>query len=297
MRWLVAVTVGAAALALIAASMAMNWAFWAGQGADDFSSRLLGGVSIAVDVFKAVLPLVIAWAWTERHRLGLTIASLFFAGCLAFSFFSAIGFAAQARGAATGSKEALGLRYQAATKELQEIEGRVAGLASPRPQAVIDEAIAKARQDRRWSTSRECVEATAETSRTFCKEVGDLKIELASAVEAERLRNRLDALKREARTLLDQGARQEHDPQAGMLARLAGWGLERAQMSLIVFVALLVEIGAAFGLFLAALPLQGAKRPRDATTLVEVMPPDARLTHTARPTRFVRSADGQLLIE
>ena len=73
MRWVVSGLFVVAALLLIAASILMNWTFWTGQGADAQSSRALGVVSIGVDIFKATLPLIIAWAWRERLRLGVVI--------------------------------------------------------------------------------------------------------------------------------------------------------------------------------------------------------------------------------
>ena len=139
------------ALLLAAASMFMNWSFWTGQGADASTAQVLGAVSIGVDVFKASLPLVIAWAWSARLRLGCVIGIVFFCGCLAFSLFSATGFAASSRGTVTGSREAVSLRYQAAEQELREIKERVASLGTIRPRAIIEAAIARAKQDRYWS--------------------------------------------------------------------------------------------------------------------------------------------------
>jgi hypothetical protein len=89
MRGLISGICVAGALLLTAASMFMNWSFWTGQGGDASSSQVLGAVSIGIDVFKATLPLVIAWAWPARLRLGCIIGIMFFGGCLAFSLFSA----------------------------------------------------------------------------------------------------------------------------------------------------------------------------------------------------------------
>ena len=191
--------------------MFMNWSFWTGQGGDASASQVLGAVSIGIDVFKASLPLVVAWAWSARLRLGCVIGIVFFCGCLAFSLFSAIGFAASSRGAVTGSREAVSLRYQAAEQELREIKERVASLGTVRPRAVIAAAIARAKQDRYWSSSNECKDATTEASRAFCRSLGDLRIELAAAVEVERLQERSPLLRTEVDDLLAAGARTEHD--------------------------------------------------------------------------------------
>ncbi len=296
-RWLIALLCGSGALALVAASMFMNFTFWSGQGTDVPTARVLGAVSIGIDVFKATLPLVIAWAWAARIRLGYLIGSLFFCGCLAFSFFSALGFAASTHGAVTGGREAVSRHYAAIEQELQESKDRLGRIGTPRPSAVIEEALFKSKQDRRWSSSNECKEATVEVSRAFCKTVGDLRMELASAVEGDRLRERSNALKAESDRLVGEGARLEQDQQAGLLARLSGLHLQNVQTMMVVLLATLVELGAAFGLFLAMLPLQCVSRATAVRAPVEILPAIDLTPNKKDPTRFVRAPDGQLMIE
>jgi hypothetical protein len=302
MRGLISGICVAGALLLTAALMFMNWSFWAGQGADASAAQVLGAVSIGIDVFKASLPLVIAWAWSARLRLGCAIGIVFFCGCLAFSLFSAIGFAASSRGAVTGSREAVSLRYQAAEQELREIKERVASLGTIRPRAVIEAAIARAKQERSWSSSNECKDATTEASRAFCRSIGDLGVELAKAVEIEGLQERSPLLETEIDNLLAAGARNDQDHQAGLLARLTGFGVGGVQTSIVVLFAALVEFGSAFGLFLALLPMRGfprlaanARESHEATEIEAVLAP--RPIRRDGPTRFARAADGQLMIE
>jgi hypothetical protein len=134
---------------------------------------MLGAISIGIDVFKATLPLVIAWAWSARLRLDCSIGVTFFGGCLAFSLFSAIGFAASSRGAVTGGREAVSLSYQAAERGLREIKERVTSPGATRPRAVMEAAVARAKHDRYWSSSNECKDATMEASRAFCRGLAD----------------------------------------------------------------------------------------------------------------------------
>jgi hypothetical protein len=201
-----------------------------------------------------------------------------------------------------GSREAVSLRYQAAERELREIKERVTTLVATRPRAVIEAAIARGKQDRYWSSSDECRDATVEASRAFCRGLGDLRVELAAAVESERLRERSVSLKAEIDHLLGAGARNEQDQQAGLLARLTGFGVDRVQTSIVVLFAVLVECGSAFGLFLALLPIRGF--PRLAPIAAErqhatEMAPALALQpmRRDRPTRFARTADGRLMIE
>ena len=301
MRLLVTAVVGAAAVLLILASLDMNYAFWAQQAADVATARVLGAVSVAIDLFKATLPLIIGWAGDDRRQIRL-IGTVFFGGCLVFSFISAIGFAVSSRGAVNDARETVSIRHAATEADLKEVDGRLAVLGASRPSGVIEEAIGKARQDRRWQSSNQCKDATVEQSRAFCRSLAELGIERETALESERLRLRRTVLKSEIDQLLSAGARREHDPQAGILARLSGFRLYRVQTGLSLLLALLVELGAAFGLSLAVLPFSGhggfgrpskprhrAGEPRDPTA----MPPKGG----QGPKRLTRSADGQLMIE
>ena len=301
-RWLIALLCGSGALALIAASMFMNFTFWSGQGTDVPTARVLGAVSIVIDVFKAGLPLIIAWALMGRYKVGTLVGCVFFLGCLVFSFAGALGFAWSAKGTSSGHREAATIHLAASEQALKDANAKLLTIAEARPQAVITEALEKAKQDRRWLTSNECKDATLETSRTFCRTVSDLRIELASTIEGENLRAHIVSLQGDISRQVNEGAKLDHDPQAGILTRLSGINLERVQLALTVLFAWLVEFGAAFGLFLAMLPLgdrewrgRVASSGRHAAQILVPEPSSAK--RSQYPTRFVRGADGRLMID
>ena len=72
-----------------------------------------------------------------------------------------------------------------------------------------------------------------EASRAFGRGLGDLRVELAAAVESERLQERGTSLKAEIDNLLGAGARNDQDQQAGLLARLTDFGVEGVQTSIV----------------------------------------------------------------
>ncbi|MBS0251580.1 MAG: hypothetical protein JSR78_11025, partial [Proteobacteria bacterium] len=261
-----------------------------------------GAVSITIDIFKAFLPLAIAWAWIERYRLGAVLAALLFSGCLVFSFMSAIGFAAWTRGATVESRAAQTLRYDAAKKELDNVNGELAMVAKVRPTPVVVASLDRAKQDRRWQSSEECKDATTASSRTFCASFADLQVEFAAALERDKFEARSVTVEAEIDALIKSGARLDGDIQAGILSRFSGVGVRRVQKGLILLVALLVEGAAGFGLFFASLPLRGLKPGLDATverdrSRVLLAKRLAAAKAATRPTRLVRAADGQLMIE
>lgn len=250
MRYVLAVCAVAAALMFIAASAAMNWVFLSSLGKSHLEGQIFGGVSVAFDVMKSLLPLFIGWALAHK-RVYAFIASGVFLLLFAFSVVSAIGFAASNRGAVVGGKDVVAARFKAATHDVADVEGRIAKLASARPEAVIVQALRATEQDRRFASSRSCTEATASDSRSFCETYFTTKAELAAASEGARLAKRLTELREEVARLQDAGAGQETDAQATLLARLSGFAVSTTQLGLVIFLAVLVEICAAMGLYLA----------------------------------------------
>lgn len=292
MRYLLSVFGVLAALVFVCASGVMNWIFWSGQGRTGLEGDILGAVSGAVDVFKCLLPILVARSWANRKWIFVGIGSTVFVLFLAFSLLSAIGFAAGNRGFVSGGREALGLRLDQANADLEATREKRKEMPSHRPVHVVEEAIKGDQLDGLYTWSKSCTEANWKNARDFCKGYFDLKAELASAVEDDRLAAKTEALALEIRRLREQGAGQDKDPQARMLAMLSGLELDKAQKVLIVFVAILVELGAAFGLYLAT--GWGAEhRPTSAPASLRVPVSVAMATHG----ETLPAQDAELLVE
>src|SRR5262249_1063915 len=128
-------------------------------------------------------------------------------------------------------------------------EARQKILGGTRPSGVVLELLRGLEQDRRWQSSKFCTEATVDASRTFCKEYFELKAEGARASESERLRETIAQLSRERGRLEEQGAGREADYQPAVLARVLGMRTGEVERGLTLFLAVLVEVGAALGLY------------------------------------------------
>jgi hypothetical protein len=110
--------------------------------------------------------------------------------------------------------------------------------------------------------SNQCAKPWPEI-RKFCQDFADLKIELANALEEDRLAGNVDRLKKEIASLTQSGGGQPRDSQAALIATLTGFQEHTAENILSFAVALLVELGAAFGLYLATgwLPATAVETP------------------------------------
>ncbi len=251
MRFLVAVVSAGAALTLIVASGLMNWVFMTSLGKSEFEQHILGAVSVAVSAFLALLPTLLVWAWRERRSLYIVLGVPVFLAFLAFSLSSAVGFAAKNRGSISEDRAVATAQLAGVKHEIEEAETKLKTFGAFKPFAVLQESLRGLEQDRRWQSSKMCQDATTDTSRSFCKTYFELKAEAASASEAGRLQERIAGLKSESRHLEEKGAGREADNQAGVLARVLGLQAAKVERGLMLFLAVLVEIGAALGLYFA----------------------------------------------
>jgi len=251
MRFLVMVVSAGAALTLIGASGFMNHAFMTSLGKSEAERQILGAVSIAVSAFLALLPTLLLWAYRERRLVYVMLGVPVFLAFAAFSLSSAVGFAAKNRGSLSEERALVTERLAGVNYEIADIETKLARFGTVKPSSVLAEALHGLEQDRRWQSSKACEAATAEASRSFCKSYFELKGEAARSSEAERLEARLAGLKRESAHLREQGAGREADNQAAVLARFLGVDAKKVERGLMLSLAVLVEIGAALGLYFA----------------------------------------------
>ena len=251
MRFLVVVVSVGATLAFIAASGLMNWVFMTSLGKSEFEQHIFGAVSVAVSAFIALLPTLILWAYRERRYLYVVLGIPVFLAFVAFSLSSAVGFAAKNRGTMTEDRGLATSRLAGVMQEIDDAETKRKALGTPRPFAVIQEGLHGLELERKWQLSKSCQDATSEALRTFCKGYFEIKAEAARATELILLEEKIARLKNEARSYEEKGAGRQADNQAAVLASLLGLQPTKVEQGLTLFLAVLVEIGAALGLYFA----------------------------------------------
>lgn len=269
MRTILSILGVCAALVMCGVSGAMNVLFLSSLGRTPLEGQVLGGASAAADVLKALLPFFIAWSWRARRWMAVAAGSLAFAFFAGFSLLSAIGFASGSRTALVEAGDALSRDHKSVEAEKARLEAARGGLPAHRPVAVLREELNGTKQNARWSRTKGCTNATEGASREFCAGYFTLRAELAAAEEGERLGAQIAALRARAESLRGRGAGQDGDPQVSLLSRLLGHAPEGVRLALTIAVALLVEIGAALGLYLAGghhVAARAPARPQEAET-------------------------------
>ena len=291
MRLVVVVVSAVAALAFIVASGLMNWVFMTSLGKSGFEKQIFGSVSVAVSAFIALLPTLILWAYRDSRFVQVVVGIPVFLAFIAFSLSSAVGFSAKNRGGMAEDRTLATSHLEDARRDIADAETKRKALGGARPAGVVQEALRGMEQDVNWRWSRQCENATTAGERTFCKSYFDTKAEGVRAVELAALESKIVGLKAEARSYEAQGAGRQADSQAAVLASLLGMQTIDVEKGLTLSLALLVELGAAAGLYLATGHIRHEPknaRPVVLTVVPEIEPDTVSLKQIEGPKQLRR---------
>jgi hypothetical protein len=247
-------------LGLICGSVLLNFRM-AYRAADTDFDGWLYGVSIGLaDALKALMPFIVARALAHRNWLAVAAGACFFMLMSTYSFTAAVGFAAQHRMTKTTERAGTAERYHDLRQRYQALQEARQNLGSQRAATIIREERAalllKPVPGRRTvgDASANCTLNRSEV-RASCEEWRRLGVELASAMEAERIDTDLRELRSELDTI--PAVQNGQDPQTVAISRLSQWfakafSVEDIQLGLSILLALVVETGSGFGLYLAS---------------------------------------------
>lgn len=208
---------------LVLASATINFKFWLGQGGSEFAGLLFAVVTLGTDVAKPALPVLIDRALRARHYVSAAVASLMMVLCLIASLVAAIGYFAANRTATVSADEILTAELRIRTTELGDLERKLGSPSRTSTSSKLLKAkLEVARQNVRWTSTQQCVDATTIPSRAFCKGYHRLLGEYDDALLQDSQQRRARELRREIVRLRMQGAGRDPDPQSTALARAVG---------------------------------------------------------------------------
>lgn len=241
----------AAALVLLLVSMMMNYQFGASLGKTATDKQIYGMASAAADCFKALAPFFFFAALRNRVWSQAVAAALVWGVVTVYAFTSAIGHAALNRYDTSGQRVVASASYKDTRAERERAEEQLKWIPPHRPASTVSAEINVMQADRTWLLTKECTDATRKTSREFCQQYFKLAAELASGREAEKLQAKIAQLGVQTAKATGAAVLGMADPQANVISRLTGLELESVQTGLMLFVALLIEIGSGFGMYVA----------------------------------------------
>lgn len=245
-----------AAGVLLAVSAAMNWRFGFSLGKTEFDGQIYGAASAAADCFKALIPFFLFAAIRNRMWSQAAAAAVVWVVVTAYSLTSALGHAALNRLDTAGQRAQQAAVYKDLRSELKRTEDQLGWIPQHRPALAVQADIDAIKNERPWVWTKACATVTGKQGRDFCQHYHALTAELASAEQAGKLGAKAAQLRTQISASPEHAAMSEADPQAAMLAKIgalvfANLKVDDVQMALTIFIALLLEIGSAFGMYVS----------------------------------------------
>lgn len=242
---------------LLIVSATMNWRFGFHLGRTEFDGQIYGAASAAADCMKALVPFFLFAAIRTRQWARATACFVVGSVVTCYSLASALGHAALNRMDTAGHRASASKTYNDNRADLQRIQGQLSWIPQHRPAVTVQSDIDALKTETTWANTAHCTDVKDSGGRSFCQHYHELVAELRSAQQATALEARMVEL--EAKSSLkgaDHAVMSEADPQAAVLASLLaivmpGVKVEEVQTALTVFVALLLEVGSAFGPYIS----------------------------------------------
>jgi hypothetical protein len=245
-----------AAGVLLAVSAAMNWRFGYSLGKTELDGEIYGAASAAADCFKALVPFFFFAALRNKMWSQAAASAVLWVVVTGYSLTSALGHAALNRLDTTGQRAVEAASYKDLRADLKRAQDQMSWIPQHRPATTVVSEIDGLKNQRAWTTTKGCTDVNGKAVREFCQQLHGLSSELASAQQSEKLEQRIAEINGSLVKTRSTSAMTEADPQAAVLTKLANMvfpsmKIEDMQTTLTIFVAVLLEIGSGFGMYVA----------------------------------------------
>jgi len=240
-----------AASVLLVVSAMMNYRFGYTLGKTPSDGHIYGLASAAADCFKALVPFFFFAAWRNRMWSQALAAVAVWLVVTGYSMTSALGHAALNRLDTSGVRAVAATTYKDLRDDLKRNRDQLSWLPPHRAAAAVKAEMEGLKAHRLWTTTGECQVTAGKAAREFCSGYHKLDSELGNALAADKHNAKIEEINAKLAKTSGSTVMAEADPQASVLSRMTGLELETIQMGLTLFVALLIEIGSGFGMYVA----------------------------------------------
>lgn len=244
------------AAVLLAVSAAMNWRFGYSLGVTEVDKQIYGAASAAADCFKALVPFFFFAAMRNKMWSQAVASAVVWVVVTVYSLTSALGHAAMNRMDTSGQRTVASVNYTALRADLKLAQDQLSWVPQHRPAAAIQGDIDSAKLAKFWGWSESCTKPTDSSAIKFCQKYQGSLSELASANRAVQLSAKITEINAKLAQATGASAMSDADPQAAVLTKLVslvapGTKVEDVQTALTIMVAVLLEIGSGFGMYVA----------------------------------------------
>lgn len=237
---------------LLAVSATMNWSFGFSLGRTEFDGQIYGAASAAADCLKALVPFFFFAAVRNKMWSQAAASAIVWCVVTVYSLTSALGHAALNRFDTASQRTVTAQSYGDLRKDLTQAQEQLSRIPHHRPAAAVQADIDNMKNQRPWAWTKGCAEVSGKQGREFCEKYLGLVAELASSIEAKGLQSTIAGLQTKIEETKSNGTvTASADPQAEVLAKLTGFDMEKVQMAMTIFIALLLEVGSGLGMYIA----------------------------------------------
>lgn len=244
-----------AAGVLLAVSAAMNWRFGFSLGRTELDGQIYGAASAAADCFKALVPFFFFAAVKNKMWSQAAASAVVWVVVTAYSLTSALGHSMLNRLDTAGQRTVHAQAYNDLRAGLKSAQDELGWIPQHRPAQMVQAEVDGLKGQRYWQWTNSCSDAKDKSGRDFCQKFHTLSAELAAAQQAATVKEKIASIQSKLDGM-GGTVMTEADPQAMVLAKLGSiffpnMKVEDVQTALAVFVALLLEVGSGFGMYVA----------------------------------------------
>lgn len=257
-------------LGLIVISAVLNFRMGYRSADTQFDGYVYGLGAGLGDALKAISPFMAFYGLKHRDWLVVTAASAIYLVFTGYSFFAALGFAAEHR----TSKAAITLNAIETRKDLRTAmardESALEAMGPVRSSLVIEAAISKEVKKPVGPRNRTVEQISAnctlnrEATRESCKTIAALAEEMALAQQREALVAAVDEARTKLAAQAGASSSESADPQVDAVRRvvrvLKDYDNQSVGFGLSVLLALFIELGSGLGLFVSTTPWRHADK-------------------------------------
>jgi hypothetical protein len=234
----------------------MNWRFGYSLGVSEVDKQIYGAASAAADCFKALVPFFFFAAIRNKMWSQAAAAAVVWVVVTTYSLTSALGHAMLNRLDTTGQRAVTAASYKDLRADLKRTQDQLSWVPQHRPAATVQADIDASKLSRWWGWTESCSKPNGGQAIQFCQKYQGLLAELASGQRADRLSAEIASINAKLAQTNGAHALSEADPQAAVLTKLValvlpGTSIEDVQTALAILVAVLLEIGSGFGMYVA----------------------------------------------